>query len=113
MAKILFLACLLGVNIGVIAQKETPKTKTEVTILFTQDSSNAQIYQLRCITNSADLFGTINFYNSKGVLILQLKEIEIPHAPGYHGIDISEFPKGMVKIEMFIDDVAYTKNFRL
>jgi hypothetical protein len=42
-----------------------------------------------------------------------LFEIEVPHAPGYHIIDVSEFPKEPIKIEIFVDDISYTKTFKL
>jgi hypothetical protein len=84
-----------------------------VTIDFKQDPDNKNFYQLNCVTNSQDMFGTINFYNSKNQIILQLFEIEVPHAPGYHIIDVTEFPKEPIKIEIFVDDISYTKTFKL
>lgn len=91
---------------------ETFKSQA-VTIDFKQDPDNPNFYQLNCVTNSQDMFGTINFYNSKKQIILQLFEIEVPHAPGYHIIDVSEFPKEPIKIEIFVDDISYTKTFKL
>jgi hypothetical protein len=45
---------------------------------------------------------------------LQLQGIEIPHTPGYHGIDISEFPEAEeITIEMIIEDVSYTTKVRI
>jgi hypothetical protein len=42
-----------------------------------------------------------------------LFEIEVPHAPGYHIIDVTEFPKEPIKIELFVDDISDTKTFKL
>jgi hypothetical protein len=95
------------------AQASSKKAEFSVEILFTQDSLDLNTYELTCITESPDLFGTINIYNSKGRILLQLKDIEIPHSPGFHGIDVSEFPKGEIKIEVYVDDVPHTKTFRI
>jgi hypothetical protein len=82
--------------------------------LFTKSIDNPNIYQLTSNTNSSALFGTINLYAPNGKLLLTLEGIEIPHAPGYHGIDMSEI-QGIeeITIEMIIEDVSYTKNVRL
>ena len=59
------------------------------------------------------LHGFANNYGLSRIL-LQLQGIEIPHNPGYHGIDISEFPVAEeITIEMIIEDVSYTKKVRL
>ena len=113
MAKIFTLLGFLFLANQYFAEQTLNTDTTQVEILFAPSPDGENLYTLTCITNSKDLFGTINIYSAKGTLLLQLKDIEIPHAPGYHGIDISEFPKGMLKIEIFIDDVAYIKNFRL
>ena len=82
--------------------------------MFTQSIDNPNIYQLTSNTNSTALFGTINLYASSGRLLLTLEGIEIPHAPGYHGIDMSEFPKeDEITIEMIIEGVSYTQKVRL
>jgi hypothetical protein len=111
--KILTLLGFLFLFNAIDAQTTLNKVDFPVEILFTQDSLDVNSYQLTCITNSPDLFGTINIYNSKGKILLQLKDIEIPHAPGFHGIDVSEFPKGDIKIEVFVDDIPHVKNFRI
>lgn len=111
--KILTLLGFLFLLNNIHAQSTSTKEQTPVEILFTQDSVVAHFYTLTCITDSPDLFGTINIYNSKGKILLQLKDIEIPHSPGFHGIDVSEFPKGEIKIEVFVDDVPHTKTFRI
>lgn len=111
--KILTLLGFLFLFNAIDAQTTLNKVDFPVEILFTQDSLDVNSYELTCITNSPDLFGTINIYNSKGKILLQLKDIEIPHAPGFHGIDVSEFPKGDIKIEVFVDDIPHVKNFRI
>lgn len=111
--KILTLLGFLFLLNNIHAQTSTTKEQPPVEIIFTQDSEVAHLYTLTCITDSPDLFGTINIYNSKGKILLQLKDIEIPHSPGFHGIDVSEFPKGEIKIEVFVDDVPHTKTFRI
>lgn len=111
--KILTLLGFLFLFNAIDAQTTLNKVDFPVEILFTQDSLDVNSYELTCITDSQDLFGTINIYNSKGKILLQLKDIEIPHAPGFHGIDVSEFPKGDIKIEVFVDDIPHVKNFRI
>ncbi|NBO62229.1 MAG: hypothetical protein EBU82_14955 [Flavobacteriia bacterium] len=111
--KILTLLGFLFLFNAIDAQTTLNKVDFPVEILFTQDSLDVNSYELTCITDSPDLFGTINIYNSKGKILLQLKDIEIPHAPGFHGIDVSEFPKGDIKIEVFVDDIPHVKNFRI
>ena len=59
------------------------------------------------------MFGTINFYDKKGRNILQLLEIEIAHAPGYHIIDAVSFPSGEITIELFVEDKPYKQIIRL
>ena len=112
--KRLILLLLLIASHAISAQITDNSKSVQVEILFTQDIDNPHIYQLTSNTNSTALFGTINFYGAKGKILLQLQGIEIPHAPGYHGIDISEFPKAEeITIEMMIEDVSYTKKVRL
>jgi hypothetical protein len=111
--KILTLLGFLFLLNNIQAQAPLNREDFSVEILFTRDSLDVNSYQLTCITDSPDLFGTINIYNSKGKILLQLKDIEIPHSPGFHGIDVSEFPKGEIKIEVFVDDVPHTKTFRI
>jgi len=111
--KILTLLGFLFLLNNIHAQAPLNRVDFSVEILFTRDSLDVNSYQLTCITDSPDLFGTINIYNSKGTILLQLKDIEIPHSPGFHGIDVSEFPKGEIKIEVFVDDVPHTKTFRI
>jgi hypothetical protein len=112
--KRLVLLILLIASHAISAQINEKPGSIHVEILFTRDADNPNIYQLTSNTNSNALFGTINFYGANGRILLQLQGIEIPHAPGYHGIDTSEFPKKEeITIEMLIEDVSYTKKVRL
>ena len=112
--KRLVLLILLIASQAISAQINEKPGAIHVEILFTQDIDNPHIYQLTSNTNSTALFGTINFYGANGRILLQLQGIEIPHTPGYHGIDTSEFPKKEeITIEMLIEDVSYTKKVRL
>jgi hypothetical protein len=112
--KRLVLLILLIASHAIRAQINENPEPIRVDILFTQSIDNPNIYQLTSNTNSTALFGTINFYGANGRILLQLQGIEIPHTPGYHGIDISEFPEvEEITIEMIIEDVSYTKNVRL
>ena len=112
--KRLVLLLLLIVSYSISARTEPNSDSIHVEILFSQAFDDPQVYQLTSNTNSTALFGTINFYGANGRILLQLQGIEIPHAPGYHGIDISEFPEAEeITIEMIIEDVSYTKKVRL
>jgi len=112
--KRLVLLILLIASHAISAQTNDNSGPIHVEILFTQDADNPHIYQLTSNTNSNALFGTINLYAANGRILLTLEGIEIPHAPGYHGIDTSEFPKNEeITIEMLIEDVSYTKKVRL
>jgi hypothetical protein len=112
--KRLVLLLLLIVSYSISARTEPNSDSIHVEILFSQSIDDPQVYQLTSNTNSTALFGTINFYGANGRILLQLQGIEIPHTPGYHGIDISEFPKAEeITIEMIIEDVSYTKKVRL
>ena len=112
--KRLILLILLIASHAISAQTNENSGPIHVEILFTQSIDNPNIYQLTSNTNSPALFGTINLYNTSGRLLLTLEGIEIPHAPGYHGIDISEFPKAEdITIEMIIEGVSYSKKVRL
>jgi hypothetical protein len=112
--KRLVLLLLLIVSYSISARTEPNSDSIHVEILFSQAIDDPQVYQLTSNTNSTALFGTINFYGANGRILLQLQGIEIPHAPGYHGIDISEFPKAEeITIEMIIENVSYTKKVRL
>jgi hypothetical protein len=112
--KRLVLLILLIASHAISAQKNENSGPVQVEILFTQSIDNPNIYQLTSNTNSTALFGTINLYASSGRLLLTLEGIEIPHAPGYHGIDMSEFPKeDEITIEMIIEDVSYTTKVRI
>ena len=112
--KRLVLLILLIASHAISAQINDNSESIQVEILFTQDIDNPNIYQLTSKTNSNALFGTINLYAANGRILLTLEGIEIPHAPGYHGIDTSEFPKKEeITIEMLIEDVSYTKKVRL
>jgi hypothetical protein len=112
--KRLVLLILLIASHALSAQTNDKSGPIHVEILFTKSIDDPNIYQLTSNTNSTALFGTINFYGSNERILLQLQGIEIPHSPGYHGIDISEFPKAEeITIEMIIEDVSYTKNVRL
>jgi hypothetical protein len=113
MAKIFTLLGFLFLANQYFAEQTLNTDTTLVEILFAPSPDGENLYTLTCITNSTDLFGTINIYSAKGTLLLQLKDIEIPHAPGYHGIDVSTFPKGEITVEIFVDDMAYRKTFRL
>ena len=42
-----------------------------------------------------------------------MEEVEIPFSPGYHVIDVSEFPKGKIIIEIMVDDVSFKKEISL
>lgn len=94
-------------------KKLTISDSDNVKISFERSELNLNYFNLSYLSNSRDLFGTINFYDSKGRIIYQLKEIEIPHAPGYHVIDVSKFPKGEITIEIFVDDVSNRKKINL
>ncbi len=112
--KRLVLLLLLIVSYSISARTESNSDSIHVEILFSQAIDDPQVYQLTSNTNSTALFGTINFYGANGRILLQLQGIEIPHTPGYHGIDISEFPKAEeITIEMIIENVSYTKKVRL
>jgi hypothetical protein len=112
--KRLVLLLLLIVSYSISARTEPNSDSIHVEILFSQSIDDPQVYQLTSNTNSTALFGTINFYGANGRILLQLQGIEIPHTPGYHGIDISEFPKAEeITIEMIIEDISYTKKVRL
>ena len=112
--KRLVLLILLIASHAISAQINDNSESIQVEILFTQDIDNPNIYQLTSNTNSNALFGTITLYAANGRILLTLEGIEIPHAPGYHGIDTSEFPKKEeITIEMLIEDVSYTKKVRL
>lgn len=112
--KRLVLLILLIASHAISAQTNDNSGPIHVEILFTREADNPNIYQLTSNTNSTALFGTINFYGANGRILLQLQGIEIPHTPGYHGIDTSEFPKKEeITIEMLIEDVSYTKKVRL
>jgi hypothetical protein len=112
--KRLVLLILLIASHAISAQTNEKPGSIHVEILFTQDIDNPNIYQLTSNTNSNALFGTITLYAANGRILLTLEGIEIPHAPGYHGIDTSEFPKKEeITIEMLIEDVSYTKKVRL
>ena len=112
--KRLVLLILLIASHAISAQTNDNSGPIHVEILFTQDADNPNIYQLTSNTNSNALFGTINLYVANERILLTLEGIEIPHAPGYHGIDTSEFPKNEeITIEMLIEDVSYTKKIRL
>jgi hypothetical protein len=112
--KRLVLLILLIASHAISAQTNDNSGPINVEILFTQDIDNPNIYQLTSNTNSKALFGTINIYTANGRILLTLEGIEIPHAPGYHGIDMSEFPEeDEITIEMLIEDVSYTKKVRL
>lgn len=112
--KRLVLLILLIASHAINAQINDHSESIQVEILFTEDLDNPKIYNLTSNTNSNALFGTINFYGANGRILLQLQGIEIPHAPGYHGIDISEFPEAEeITIEMIIEDISYTKKVRL
>ena len=108
----LIILCVLFFGLPLIGQS-IPKNETTVNIRFIPDEENPAIYRLNCTTNSNDLFGTINFYDANNRLLLQLKEIEIAHDPGYHLIEILDFPKGEIRIEMYVDDVPYSQTFQL
>jgi hypothetical protein len=112
--KRLVLLILLIASHAISAQTNENSGPIKVELLFTQSTDNPSIYQLTSNTNSSALFGTINLYAPNGKLLLTLEGIEIPHAPGYHGIDMSEI-QGIeeITIEMIIEDVSYTKNVRL
>jgi len=112
--KRLVLFILLIASHAISAQTNDNSGPIHVEILFTRDADNPNIYQLTNNTNSNALFGTITLYAANGRILLTLEGIEIPHAPGYHGIDISEFPEAEeITIEMLIEDVSYTKKVRL
>lgn len=112
--KRLVLLILLIASHAISAQTNDNSKSIHVEILFTRDADNPNIYQLTSNTNSTALFGTINFYGANGRILLQLQGIEIPHTPGYHGIDISEFPEeDEITIEMLIENISYTKKVRL
>lgn len=112
--KRLVLLILLIASHAISAQTNDNSKSIHVEILFTRDADNPNFYQLTSNTNSNALFGTINLYAANGRILLTLEGIEIPHAPGYHGIDTSEFPKKEeITIEMLIEDVSYTKKVRL
>jgi hypothetical protein len=112
--KRLVLLILLIASHAISAQTNDNSGPIHVEILFTKSIDNPNIYQLTSNTNSIALFGTINLYATNERLLLTLEGIEIPHAPGYHGIDISEFPKeDEITIEMIIEGVSYTQNVRL
>lgn len=108
----LIILCVLFFGLPLSAQS-TPKNEISVIIQFIPDEENPTIYRLNCKTNSNDLFGTVNFYDAKNRLILQLKEIEIAHDPGYHLIEIQDFQKGEIRIEMYVDDVPYSQTFQI
>lgn len=112
--KRLVLLILLIASHAISAQTNDNSGPIHVEILFTREADKPNIYQLTSNTNSTALFGTINFYGADGRILLQLQGIEIPHTPGYHGIDTSEFPVAEeITIEMIIEDVSYTKKVRL
>ena len=112
--KRLILLILIIASHAISAQTNENSGPIHVEILFTQSIDNPNIYQLTSNTNSTALFGTINFYGANGRILLQLQGIEIPHTPGYHGIDISEFPEAEeITIEMIIEDVSYTTKVRI
>ena len=112
--KRLVLLILLIASHAIRAQINENPEPIRVDILFTQSIDNPNIYQLTSNTNSTALFGTINLYASSGRLLLTLEGIEIPHAPGYHGIDMSELKEAEeITIEMIIEDVSYTQKVRL
>jgi hypothetical protein len=112
--KRLVLLILLIASHAIRAQINENPEPIRVDILFTQSIDNPNIYQLTSNTNSNALFGTINLYASSGRLLLTLEGIEIPHAPGYHGIDMSELKEvEEITIEMIVEGVSYTKNVRL
>lgn len=107
---------LLILPFGFFGQSDIKLNSTDslfVNIHFEKDPENSNYYQLNCETNSRDLFGTINFYDKKKKVLLQLLEIEIAHVPGYHTIDTSLFPKGDITIELFVDDKPFKKTVRL
>ena len=112
--KRLVLLILLIASHAIRAQINENPEPIRVDILFTQSIDNLNIYQLTSNTNSNALFGTINLYASSGRLLLTLEGIEIPHAPGYHGIDMSELKEvEEITIEMIIEGVSYTQKVRL
>lgn len=111
--RLLVLIGFFSLSTSLFGQKEINFDTIRVNIQFTQDPENPSLYRLNCITNSLDLFGTVNFYDPTGKVLLQYKELEIAHDPGYHIIEINEFPKGEIKVEIFVDDVPYTQIFHL
>lgn len=112
--KRLVLFILLIASHVISAQTNENPGAIHVEILFTQDVENPNTYQLTSNTNSNALFGTINLYASNGRILLTLEGIEIPHAPGYHGIDVSEFPKDdEITVELIVENVSYTKKYKL
>lgn len=104
--------CVLFSTLNVFGQT-SHKTEEKVLIQFIPDPENPSIYRLSCSTTSEDLFGTVNFYDANDRVLLQLTEIEIAHDPGYHLIEIQEFPKGLIRVELYVDDVPYSQTFRL
>lgn len=114
MLKRFVLLILLFTSKAICAQTNDNSGPIQVEILFTKDIDKPHIYLLTSNTNSNALFGTINFYAVNGKILLTLEGIEIPHAPGYHGIDFSEFPEEKeIIIEMIIENISYTKKVRL
>ena len=113
---IYFQLFLFALPFGMLGQSKDlsyHKDSIRVSIYFVKDGENPNYYHLNCETNSDDLFGTINFYDKKGRVILQFLEIEIAHVPGYHIIDTVLFPSGDITIELFVDDKSYKKTIRL
>ena len=111
--RLLVFIGVFSLSTYLFGQKETRLDTIQVNIQFTQDPENSSLYRLNCITNSLDLYGTVNFYDLSGRVILQFNELEIAHDPGFHIIEINEFPKGEIKVEIFVDDVPYTQIFHL
>lgn len=111
--RLLVFIGVFSLSTSLFGQKEINFDTIRVNIQFTQDPENPSLYRLNCITNSLDLFGTVNFYDPTGKVLLQYKELEIAHDPGYHIIEVNEFPKGEIKVEIFVDDVPYTQIFHL
>lgn len=111
--KLYLLSILLTLPLIFFSQKGIEKPTEINPINFIQDTDNSIYYNLSITTETKDLFGTINFYTEKGRVFYQMYEVELTFHPAYHSIDVSEFPKGEITIEVFIDDKPFLKKIRL
>jgi hypothetical protein len=108
-----FIAIIFALPLCIFGQNQNNLNKDRVTIHFEKSEENPSFYHLNCEAVTNDFFGTISFYNTEGRVIYQMEEVEIPFSPGYHVIDVVEFPKGKIIIEIMVDDVSFKNEISL